>query len=86
MITFNNQDTLKQYVLDELKETDYAMLSDVYILNKAEFITYRRSLRQALKDLYLSTQFTERPQPVWGAIQQTPAVSAEVNESGITTL
>jgi hypothetical protein len=66
MITFNNQDTLKQYVLDELKATDYAMLSDVKILNKNDFINYRRFLRQALQNLFLSTQFNERPQPVWG--------------------
>jgi hypothetical protein len=85
MITFNNQDDLKQYVLDELKETDYAMLSDVYIANKKDFIYYRLFLRQALKDLYVSTNFPERPQPVW-EITSVPRVSAEVNESGITTL
>jgi hypothetical protein len=85
MITFNNPDDLKQYVLDQLKATDYAMLSDVNILNKNEFIQYRSFLRQVLKDLYLSTQFSETPQPVWGTLE-IPRVSAQVEDANITTL
>jgi hypothetical protein len=85
MITFNNPDDLKQYILDELKATDYAMLSDVYILNKHDFTNYRVFLRQALQDLFLSTQFSERPQPVWGVIT-TPSVNSQVSDANITTL
>lgn len=82
---FNNQDDIKQYTLNKLKETDYAMLSDVYILNKSEFIQYRSFLRQVLKDLYLSTQFPETPEPIWGDVA-TPRVNSQVDTPGIITL
>jgi hypothetical protein len=85
MITFNNVDNLKQYILDELKATDYAMLSDVKILNKRDFIIYRSFLRQALQDLFLSTQFNERPQPVWGSLE-VPKVNALADGENVTTL
>jgi hypothetical protein len=85
MITFNNADDLKQYTLDQLKATDYAMLSDVSLLNKDEFIVYRAFLRQVLKNLYLSTQFPEEPQPVWGALN-APIVIVKPETTGTTTL
>jgi hypothetical protein len=83
MTTFSNQDDLKQYVLDELKKTDYTMLNDVYIANKKEFIMYRSFLRQALKNLYLSTQFPETPQPVWG--NSNTVASTDITDQPIAT-
>jgi len=82
MINFNNADDLKQYILDQLKATDYAMLSDVNISNKDEFIGYRSFLRQALKDLYLSTYFPEEPQPIWSTLTKiTNKASAETTNT-----
>jgi hypothetical protein len=85
MITFDNADNLKQYILDQLKATDYAMLSDVNISNKDEFIGYRSFLRQALKDLYLSTYFPEEPQPIWKTLN-TPTTTGTTETTGTTTL
>jgi hypothetical protein len=82
MITFDNADDLKQYTLDQLKATDYAMLEDVNLLNKDEFIVYRSFLRQVLKDLYLSTYFPEEPQPIWSTLTKiTNKASAETTNT-----
>jgi hypothetical protein len=49
MQTFLNSDSFEAYVKAELAATDWTQLPDVDIVNRDEFITYRKALRQALK-------------------------------------
>ena len=48
-----------------LAATDYAMLSDVHIENVPEFETYRKTLREIMKNPKLPIFFSPIPQPVW---------------------
>ena len=62
---FNNVEQLKEYITKQLAKTDYAVLSDVYLVNKDEFITYRAILRQAIIYPNLNVVLPEEPKAIW---------------------
>jgi hypothetical protein len=65
MIYFNNIEELKIYAKEQLTKTDYAVLPDVYLINKDEFINYRATLRQAIMFPNLTMQFPQEPKANW---------------------
>ena len=72
MIYFNNIEELIAYAKQQLEKTDYAVLSDVYLTNKDEFINYRSILRQAIMFPNLSifsnsSKFPEEPKAIWNS-------------------
>ena len=44
---------------------DWAMLTDVGISNEAEFVSYRATLRELIKNPVEFPDFPTEPQPVW---------------------
>ena len=62
---FNTVDELKEYITKQLAKTDYAVLSDVYLVNKDEFINYRSVLRQAIIYPNLTIQLPQEPKAIW---------------------
>jgi hypothetical protein len=62
---FNNVDQLKEYLTKQLAKTDYAVLSDVYLVNKDEFIIYRETLRQYIIYPNLNVILPEEPKAIW---------------------
>jgi hypothetical protein len=65
MITFDNIDNVIAYAKKQLAKTDYAVLPDVYLINKDEFINYRSVLRQAIIYPNLTIQFPQEPKAIW---------------------
>ena len=67
MLTFNTIEELKSYIKEQLAKTDYAMLDDVKLLNKNEFVIYRSALRHLYfsNDLYVTTLLPGEPHPEW---------------------
>jgi len=64
---FNNVDQLKEYLTQQLAKTDYAVLSDVYLVNKDEFINYRAILRQYIIYPNLNVILPEEPKAIWNS-------------------
>jgi hypothetical protein len=64
---FNTVDQLKEYITKQLAKTDYAVLSDVYLVNKDEFITYRAALRQSIIYPNLNVVLPEEPKAIWNS-------------------
>jgi len=48
-----------------IAESDWAVLPDVGISNSAEFVTYRATLRELIKNPVANPVFPATPQPVW---------------------
>lgn len=48
-----------------LAATDYAVLSDVDIINKDVFIDYRSNLRKIMKNPVMPVMFHSVPNPIW---------------------
>jgi hypothetical protein len=65
MITFDNIDNVIAYAKKQLEKTDYAVLPDVYLINKDEFISYRFFIRQAIINPSLTIQFPQEPKAIW---------------------
>jgi hypothetical protein len=65
MITFDNIDNVISYAKKQLAKTDYAVLPDVYLINKDDFISYRSILRQVIIYPNLTIQFPQEPKAIW---------------------
>jgi hypothetical protein len=65
MIKFNSGSELKEYVKEQLSNTDYAVLEDVKLINKDEFISYRARLRSLYLNPILTASIPEEPQAKW---------------------
>lgn len=65
MIMIIGTDNVKAKAKELLEQTDYAVLSDVNITNKDEFISFRSNVRIAY--LYPNNSFTfqDVPTPIW---------------------
>jgi hypothetical protein len=50
-----------------LTKTDWSVLPDVNITNKAEFETYRAAVRQYALDPVASPVWPDEPKPIWGS-------------------
>jgi hypothetical protein len=76
MITFNTSEEVKAYAKQQLEKTDYAVLPDVSLQNKFDFISYRNFIRVIYFNPMVSSCFPQEPLPVWGnpvsSIQTSP--------------
>jgi len=64
MIELYNLEQIKAYAKQQLEKTDYAVLPDVNLNNKQEFLAYRSILRLQ----YFNPNFTPfpaEPTPIW---------------------
>jgi hypothetical protein len=71
MIQFNNLEDFKKYAKEKLQETDFAVLSDVQLKNKQEFVTYRGVIRLALITDSYNFQFQDAPIADWTPVEKT---------------
>ena len=60
-----NETEAKETAKALLAATDYAMMPDVAIENRAEFEGYRAYLRMIMKDPVMPVHFHDIPQPIW---------------------
>jgi hypothetical protein len=67
MIQFNNLEDFKKYAKEKLQETDFAVLPDVNLINKQEFLNYRNSIRLALISENYNFQFINKPNAILSA-------------------
>jgi hypothetical protein len=79
MITFFNLEEMKEYARQQLEKTDYAVLPDVKIANKNEFIVYRSVIRQLIIDPNLGNCIPKEPKARWFNTQE------EIDEQQPTT-
>jgi len=64
MIKLYNLEQIKAYAKQQLEKTDYAVLPDVNLINKQDFVVYRNMLRLQ----YFNPNFTpfpSEPTPIW---------------------
>ena len=80
MITFFNLEEMKEYAKQQLEKTDYAVLPDVRLANKNEFIAYRSLIRQLIIDPNLGNSIPEEPKVRWFNTQE------EIAEQQPTTI
>jgi len=66
MIMIIGTDNVKAKAKELLEQTDYAVLSDVNITNKNEFISFRENVRVAYLNPNYSWNFQDVPTPIWG--------------------
>ena len=66
MITVFGINEVKAKAKELLEQTDYAVLSDVNITNKDEFISFRSNVRIAYLYPNYSFIFQDVPTPIWG--------------------
>jgi hypothetical protein len=66
MITFNTSEEVKAYAKQQLEKTDYAVLPDVSLQNKSDFISYRNYIRVIYFNPITNFCFPPEPLPVWG--------------------
>lgn len=57
--------TIKQHAISLLKESDWSMLTDVSIVNKADWIMYRTLLRTIAQNPQLDSVIPTKPEEVW---------------------
>jgi hypothetical protein len=85
MITFYTLEEAKAYAKKLLEETDYALLSDVNLTNKNDFVFYRNLIRI----LYISPRVTawwpEKPQAIWGEPSNSPITEANQPNTNLPT-
>ena len=60
-----NETEAKETAKAILAATDYAMMPDVSITNRAEFEAYRAYLRAVMKNPVIPMNFNDIPQPIW---------------------
>lgn len=60
-----NETEAKETAKALLAATDYAMMPDVAIENRAEFEAYRAYLRLVMKDPVMPVMLHDIPQPIW---------------------
>lgn len=66
MITFSTNEEVKAYAKKLLEETDYAVLSDVNLKNKNDFVFFRNLIRILYFEPRLTAWWPEKPKAVWG--------------------
>ena len=66
IITFGNSEELKAYAKKQLEKTDFAVLPDVNLINKNDFVSYRDLIRIIYFNPNLGSYFPEEPEPIWG--------------------
>ena len=66
MIMIIGINNVKAKAKELLEQTDYAVLSDVNITNKNEFISFRENVRVAYLHPNYSHTFEDVPTPIWG--------------------
>ena len=82
MKTFFNTEQLKEYAKAQLKKTDYAVLPDVRLANKNQFINYRSFMRLLIIDPNLGHIIPEEPKAQWFSIQQEFAEPQQPTTTG----
>lgn len=65
MILVIGTDNVKAKAKELLEQTDYAVLPDVNITNKDEFILFRANVRVAYLHPNQSYNFQDVPTPIW---------------------
>ena len=65
MITVFGINEVKAKAKELLEQTDYAVLSDVNIINKDEFIFFRSNVRMVYLYPNYSYSFQDVPTPIW---------------------
>lgn len=78
-----NVNETKSKLKELLQQTDYAVLSDVLLDNKDDFLAFRTMVRQYLTDENFLTEMDSAgvnfldqlviPEPVWTEPEETPA-------------
>lgn len=79
---FNTLEEVKAYAKQQLEKTDYAVLPDVSITNKFDFIFYRNLVRNIYFNPALSSCFPQEPLPIWGvpvSSIETPTVQPKTD-------
>lgn len=66
MILVIGTDNVKAKAKELLEQTDYAVLPDVNITNKDEFILFRANVRVVYLYPNQSYNFQDVPTPIWG--------------------
>jgi hypothetical protein len=66
MITFYTLEEAKAYAKKLLEETDYAILPDVNLTNKNDFVFYRNLIRILYISPRVTASWPEKPQAIWG--------------------
>jgi 6-pyruvoyl-tetrahydropterin synthase len=65
MIQFYTLEEVKAYAKKLLEETDYAVLLDVNLTNKHEFVTYRNLVRLVYFNPIINPYWPEAPKAIW---------------------
>jgi hypothetical protein len=65
MIQFGNLDDFEKFVKEKLQETDFAVLADVNLVNRDEFIKYRNFLRNSLVNKNYNIQILDKPKAIF---------------------
>ena len=65
MITVFGIEQVKAKAKELLEQTDYAVLSDVNIINKDDFISFRSNVRMVYLNPNYNWSFQDVPTPIW---------------------
>jgi hypothetical protein len=65
MIQFYTLEDVKAYAKKLLEETDYAVLPDIKLSNKSEFVNYRSLVRLIYFSPIISPYWPEAPKAIW---------------------
>lgn len=64
---FQTVEELKHYCKTQLEETDWAVLPDVNLVNKEEFIRYRTTIRNLYIEGLLGCFVPDMPKAIWNS-------------------
>lgn len=85
MLTFSTNEEVKAYAKKLLEETDYAVLPDVNLKNKNEFVYYRNIIRLLYTSPRLTAWWPEKPKAVWGEPVSLPIIIINQPDTNIPT-
>jgi len=73
-MNLQTKEEVKAKAKEWLLATDYAVLSDVQIDNKDEFLLFRKTMRELVTQDISSFYFDENffPKPKWTVVEATP--------------
>ena len=85
MITFSTNEEVKAYAKKLLEETDYAVLPDVNLQNKKDFVLYRNLVRLIYLNPVLTAWWPTLPQTIWGESPSEPIVDNNQPKTNLPT-
>jgi hypothetical protein len=85
MIKFYTLEEVKAYAKKLLEETDYAVLSDVNLTNKNDFINYRNIIRLIYLNPVVSPYWPEAPQAIWAESSNTQIFNNDQPKTDLPT-